>query len=103
MDPVALTGLLVAALRAEEAQRPDRLFDDPFAAALTGDEGRALLQRYRDSAAMGTVPIIEVRTRWYDDALGRAFASGFEQYVMLAAGMDARAYRLSWPAGARLF
>jgi methyltransferase (TIGR00027 family) len=103
MDPVAITGLLVAALRAEESKRADRLFDDPFADRLAGDEGHAELGRYRDSAKFGTVPIIEVRTRWYDEAIARAVASGVRQFVILAAGMDARAYRLAWPDEARVF
>jgi hypothetical protein len=59
MDPVAVTGLLVAAIRAEETLRDDRLFDDPFADALAGDAGRAALARYRAAARNGTVPIIE--------------------------------------------
>src|SRR6187551_1389531 len=63
MNPVAITGLLVAALRAEESRREDRLFDDPFAEVLAGTEGRAVLERYRAAASAGTVPIIEVRTR----------------------------------------
>jgi methyltransferase (TIGR00027 family) len=102
MNAVAITGLLVAAMRAEESKRDDRLFEDPFADVLAGDEGRAALAAYR--AAVGpSIPIIEVRTRWYDDALRRAGESGVGQYVILAAGMDARAYRLPWPAGARVF
>jgi methyltransferase (TIGR00027 family) len=103
MDPVANTGLLVAAIRAEESKRPDRLFDDPFADALAGEAGRAMLGLYRDSATSGTVPIIEVRTRWYDEAIARAIASGMRQFVILAAGMDARAYRLTWPDSTRVF
>lgn len=102
MNPVAQTALLVAAMRAEESKRADRLFEDPFADALAGDEGRAVLARYR-SVVGPSIPIIEVRTRWYDDALARIGASGVRQYVILAAGMDARAYRLPWAPGTRVF
>ncbi|XXT24007.1 SAM-dependent methyltransferase [Sorangium sp. So ce429] len=102
MNPVAITALLVAAIRAEESKRSDRLFDDPFAHALAGDAGHAALRAYR--AAVGpSIPIIEVRTRWFDEALARAAATGIAQVVLLAAGMDARAYRLAWPAGTRVF
>jgi methyltransferase (TIGR00027 family) len=101
MDPVATTGLLVAAIRAEESRRPDRLFDDPFAAALAGDLGVATLEKYR---AVGPgVPVIEVRTHIIDAALLRATAAGIQQVVILAAGMDSRAYRLAWPPGVRVF
>jgi methyltransferase (TIGR00027 family) len=102
MNPVAITSLLVAAMRAEESQRSDRLFEDPFAEALAGDDGRAVLRAYRDAVGP-SIPIIEVRTRWYDEGLTRAAAAGIAQVVILAAGMDARAYRLDWPAGTRVF
>ncbi len=101
MNPVAVTGLLVAAIRAEESKRSDRLFEDPFADDLAGDAGRAALARFR--AAGGAVPIIEVRTRWFDEAFARAWEAGVRQFVLLAAGMDARAYRLAWPPGTRVF
>jgi methyltransferase (TIGR00027 family) len=100
--PVATTALLVAALRADESKRADRLFEDPFAQALAGDAGRAALQSYR--AAVGpSIPIIEVRTRYFDEALLRAQSNGARQVVIIAAGMDARAYRLAWAAGTRVF
>ncbi|MFZ6180308.1 SAM-dependent methyltransferase [Nannocystis pusilla] len=101
LNAVATTGLLVAAMRAEESARPDRLFEDPFAAQLAGDAGRAALAAYRRAAL--PLPIIEVRTRCFDEAIARAWAAGIRQFVLLAAGMDARAYRLPWPAGARVF
>ena len=103
MNPVGVTALLVAAIRAEETARAERLFADPFADALAGDAGRAILAKYRAAAAGPSVPIIEVRTRWYDDAVARAAVSGIRQFVILAAGMDSRAFRLSWPEGTRLF
>src|SRR5262245_57137826 len=102
-DPVASTALLVAALRAEESERDDRLFDDPFARDLAGDEGRAALAAYRAAAVHGTVPIIEVRTRFFDEAILLACASGVRQVAVLAAGMDARAFRLAWPEETRVF
>jgi methyltransferase (TIGR00027 family) len=101
MNSVALTALLVAAIRAEESKRSDRLFEDPWADALAGDTGRNVLARYRASGGMTAG--IEVRTRWLDEALARAMAAGIRQFVILAAGMDARAFRLPWPSGTRLF
>jgi methyltransferase (TIGR00027 family) len=102
LNPVAVTGLLVASLRAEESARPDRLFEDPFAAKLAGDVGRRALDAYRAALPI-EVPVIEVRTRFFDDALLRACDGGARQVAILAAGMDARAYRLAWPPGARVF
>jgi methyltransferase (TIGR00027 family) len=93
---VADTGLLVAAMRARETARADRLFSDPFADRLAGDRGRELLAAA--SAHDRSSAQIVVRTRFWDDALLRA-AKNVRQVVILAAGMDARAYRLPWPDG----
>lgn len=93
---VANTGLLVAAIRAHESTREDRLFDDPFAAILAGETGRRLLaEAIAESGEQSTVQIV-VRTRFLDEALLRA-ATRARQVVILAAGMDARGYRLAWP------
>ena len=52
---VAATGLLVAAMRAEESARDDALFHDPFAERLAGDDGPTIAGRIqlRDRAAIG--------------------------------------------------
>lgn len=94
---VAHTGLLVAAMRAQESARPDRLFNDPFAERLAGDDGRALLAEATGETGE-TSPQIAIRTRFWDEALLRAESGGISQVVILAAGMDARAYRLPWRA-----
>ena len=44
-----------------------------------------------------------VRTRFFDDFLARAGEAGIRQAVILASGLDARAYRLGWPAGTVVF
>src|SRR5262249_32164796 len=74
----------------------------PFAHALAGDAGYAALRTYRDAVGP-SIPIVEVRTRWYDEVLTRATAGGIAQVVILAADMDARAYRLAWPPAVRVF
>jgi len=102
MNAVATTGLLVAAMRAEESIRPDRLFDDPFATLLAGERGKSALATYRTAAGV-SVPIIEVRTRFFDEGLGRATHDDIRQFAIVAAGMDARAHRLPWPPGTRVF
>lgn len=101
-SPVGITALLTAALRAEETKRADRLFEDPFADRLTGDDGRAAVEAYRTKFGQ-IIPIIEVRTRFFDDALLRAQAAGARQFVFIAAGMDSRAYRFAWAPGVLLF
>jgi methyltransferase (TIGR00027 family) len=99
---VAGTGLLVAAIRAKESTREDRLFTDPYADRLAGETGRALLEAAIAGAGERSTTQIVVRTRFWDEALLRAAAVA-RQFVILAAGMDARAYRLEWPAGTTVF
>jgi methyltransferase (TIGR00027 family) len=96
---VAVTGLLVAAMRAEESAREDALFHDPFAERLAGDDGRRLLAESGSETGLPSAPIV-VRTKLYDEALGRLSPS---QTVILAAGMDARSYRLPWRDGATIY
>ncbi|HEY1841388.1 MAG TPA: SAM-dependent methyltransferase [Mycobacterium sp.] len=99
---VAATGLLVAAMRAEESTRDDALFRDPFAERLADDEGRRLLAESSSKTGQPSAPII-VRTRLFDEALLRVHAAGVSQAVILAAGMDARSYRLPWRDGATVY
>jgi methyltransferase (TIGR00027 family) len=99
---VAATGLLTAAMRAEESARDDRLFTDPFAARLAGDEGRKLLAE-ATAASGGVSGEIAIRTRFFDEALLDAQRDGASQVVILAAGMDARAYRFQWRPGTTVY
>jgi methyltransferase (TIGR00027 family) len=110
-DPISLTARLTAAARARESRRPDRLFEDPYAAALAGPEGFAFMQRTEDAARVPGAPAapdgnpyIAIRTRAFDDFFVDEFAAGAPlQVVMLAAGLDSRAYRLHWPDGTHLY
>ena len=100
MDAVAQTACLAAAARAREDERPDRLFADPFAAPLAGAAGFA----YLDRLANVPTPYVAVRTRFFDDFLGQRVRSGdVRQVVLVAAGMDARAFRLPWPPDLALY
>lgn len=99
---VADTGVLVAAIRAEETRRADRLFDDPFAGRLAGEAGRKMLaDAVATSGEKSTLQIV-VRTRFWDEALLNAVPP-IAQVVIFAAGLDARAYRLTWPDGTTVF
>lgn len=99
---VADTGTLVAAIRAEETRRPDRLFDDPFAERLAGESGRRMLAESVAATGDKSTLQIVVRTRFWDEALLNAVPP-VQQVVILAAGLDARAYRLPWPDGTTVF
>lgn len=104
-NPIAPTSRWMAAARARESERADRLFDDPLAAALAGPEGFAWLERMESVAhsdSPGLYPVI--RTRFFDDfLLDSCRRLGIRQVVLAAAGLDTRAFRLSWPSGTRLY
>jgi methyltransferase (TIGR00027 family) len=97
----------VAAQRATESSRPDRLFDDQVAVQIVAAAGNQLPAWFFSSRSEALRPAIgdyiAMRTRYFDDYLLEAVASGVRQAVVLAAGFDARAYRLDWPAPVRLF
>jgi methyltransferase (TIGR00027 family) len=109
---VGKTALGAAMVRAEESRRGDRLFDDPYADAFLAAapgvfnrEQRAAAAHVGDMAGWGAAfwSHAVVRTRFFDDYLADAAGGGIRQVVLLAAGLDTRAYRLPWPVGVRLF
>jgi methyltransferase (TIGR00027 family) len=95
-----LTARWAAAVRAMESERPDRLFTDPWAARLAGEEGATWAA---DRPADRLVTMV-LRTRFYDDFLQRVTrADDIGQVVLLAAGLDTRAFRLDWPEAAVVY
>jgi methyltransferase (TIGR00027 family) len=101
-ETLAETARWAAAQRARESQRPDRLFDDPLATALAGPEGAEMLRlsEVYNPRSKQTTEYMVVRTRFVDDFLLRSVNSPDSpprQVVMLAAGMDARAFRMPLP------
>ncbi|PWK84203.1 methyltransferase (TIGR00027 family) [Lentzea atacamensis] len=94
---VARTAVLIAAARANEQRHLHRLFDDPLAAGLVEAAGSANdLNGVRTLAGDHFV----LRTRYFDDQL---LGTAQPQVVIMAAGLDTRAFRLKWPPGTRLF
>ncbi len=103
-DLLAITSRWTAAVRARESERADRLFNDPWAAALAGKEGVAWLERMSAGAGGGSADFQVIRTRFFDDFLLHTTAQhDIRQVVLVAAGMDTRGFRLHWPEGTRLF
>lgn len=100
---VGATGLGVAAIRAAETRRPDRLFADPLAAAFVAAAGWDPPSRAPNDRVRAMARWIVARTVFLDGLLAAAGEAGCRQTVLLGAGFDTRAYRLPWPPGARLF
>ncbi|MGH3967279.1 MAG: class I SAM-dependent methyltransferase [Mycobacterium sp.] len=106
---VGATATMVAASRALASQGPEALLDDPFADPLVRAVGLDPFIRMLDGEiTFDDDPLlnrktrtqqIAVRTRFFDDFFTTATDAGLRQAVILASGLDTRAYRLRWPAG----
>lgn len=93
---VSDTALWVAVYRAMETERPDALFRDPFARLLAGDRGEAIVRSMRRGRASAWAMI--VRTAVMDEIITQTLAAGrVDMIVNLAAGLDARPWRLALP------
>jgi methyltransferase (TIGR00027 family) len=109
---VGATATFVAARRALASRGPEALIDDRFAEPLVRAVGHDFFTRLLDGeiawddtsfSEQQVREQIAVRTRFFDDFFLDATAAGLRQAVILAAGLDARAYRLPWPAGTVVF
>lgn len=98
LTSVGSTALFVATARAMEARKPDPLAVDAFAErfcrAVGPWPGADVLTGTEFGACF--VDFQAARTRFFDDYFGRAAEAGITQIVLLAAGLDSRAYRLPW-------
>ena len=103
LDGVGHTGLTVAAVRALETARPDRLFADPLAAAFADAGGLAPGAGPGGRRGAALRVWVVARTVFLDDLLAEAGQQGCRQVVLLGAGFDARAFRLPWRPGTRCF
>lgn len=99
-DTLGSTARWTAAVRAVESAREDRLFSDPWATALAGPEGTA----WAANRSMDSLAPMVLRIRFFDDFLERITSeNSVRQLVLMAAGLDTRLFRLSWPAGTQAF
>ncbi len=105
---------MVAAARARETEAADPLIRDPYARLLVvgADPGgwarlfdpdmqERITPADPEAAAMfaNTLGYQAVRTHFFDRFFTEAAAAGIRQMVILASGLDSRAYRLAWPQG----
>lgn len=114
---VGATATMVAAARAIATNSDEKLIDDRFAEPLVRAVGVDFLTRWAtgeltaddlddETAGWGLryMPYaMAARTKFFDKFFADAAAAGIRQAVILASGLDSRAYRLSWPDGATVF
>jgi methyltransferase (TIGR00027 family) len=104
LKALAWTGWWTAAARARESRRPDRLFDDAWADFLIGARALDEFNHAIEAHGAGTGDLHAVTTRFFDDFLSRAAGEeAVRQVVLVASGLDTRAFRMPWPGGTRLF
>ncbi len=110
---VGTTAVMVAAARARETESPEPLIRDPFARILVAGAGGGVWETFLDGSMAEKVAsdpeaaalfanmlrYQAVRTLFFDTFFTNAAAAGIRQVVILAAGLDSRAYRLQWPEG----
>ena len=111
---VGTTAVMVAAARAGETERDDALIRDPYAKILVAGAGTGVWEFMLDdefaaklaNADAEAAAIFEhmgnyqaVRTHFFDEFFANAAAASIRQIVILASGLDSRAYRVQWPEG----
>jgi methyltransferase (TIGR00027 family) len=114
---VGATATMVAAARAIATKGDTALIDDPFAEPLVRAVGVEFFDKWIDGELAAAdvddhdsgwklthMPdAMAVRTRFFDAFFREATDAGIRQAVILASGLDSRAYRLAWPAGMTVF
>src|ERR1700750_2773549 len=115
---VGATAVMFAAARAAETDKDNPLIRDPYAKVLVAGAGTGVWEFMLDNEFVAKVAdsdpevaaVVEhmgsyqaVRTHFFDDFFGGAAAAGIRQIVILASGLDSRAYRLQWPAGTTVY
>jgi methyltransferase (TIGR00027 family) len=114
---VGATATMVAAARAMATTAANPLINDPFAAPLVRAVGVDFFTRLvtgelrpedldNDSESVGMQRMADsmaVRTKFFDEFFVSATEAGIRQAVILASGLDSRAYRLDWPAGTTVY
>ena len=96
LENISDTARWVAVYRAMETARPDAIFSDPFAARLAGPRGEAIVDAMPAGRASAWAMI--VRTACFDEIIMRSVTErGVDLVLNLAAGLDARPWRLDLP------
>jgi methyltransferase (TIGR00027 family) len=95
------TARWVAVYRARESDRPDALFRDPYARRLAGERGEQIANSMPFSNKNSWSFV--TRTYLFDQFIAEQVAQGVDTVINLAAGLDARPYRMPLPASLRWF
>ncbi|MGV0731224.1 class I SAM-dependent methyltransferase [Mycolicibacter sinensis] len=115
---VGSTAVMVAAARAVETDSSDPLISDPYAKLLVANAGTGVWETLLNESLTDKLESVDpeiaavyhhmrsyqaVRTHFFDAYFAEAVGAGIRQVVILASGLDSRAYRLDWPAGTTVY
>ena len=115
---VGTTAVMVAAARARETDSPEPLIRDPYARMLVAGADTGTWEKFVEPAMQERIAAADpeaaalfanmlgyqaVRTHFFDTFFTNAAACGIRQVVILASGLDSRAYRLAWPDGTAIY
>ena len=117
-ESVGATALGVASARAAETERDNPLIEDPFARVFLDAAGEGVWNWHANGdlppevveaepelplQREGMVSYMASRTKFFDSFFLTAANDGITQAVILAAGLDARSWRLPWPGGVTVY
>ena len=95
VENISDTARWVAFFRAEESERPDAVFHDRFARRLAGDKGEQIANAIEFSRKNSWSFV--ARTYLFDECIKHHVEQGYDMIINLAAGLDARPYRMQLP------
>jgi len=90
------TARWVAIYRAQESERPDAVFNDPFARILAGDRGQQIANAIEFTTKNSWSFV--ARTFLFDEFIMSHIGQGYDMVINLASGLDARPYRMTLPS-----
>ena len=93
------TARWVAIYRAQESERPDAVFNDPFARRLAGDRGQQIANALEFTTKNSWSFV--ARTFLFDEFILSHISQGYDTVINLASGLDARPYRMPLPSSLR--
>jgi len=96
IENISDTAKWVAIFRAEESERPDAVFHDPFARRLAGEKGKQIANAVEFSKKNSWSFV--ARTFLFDEFIMRHVNQGFDMIINLAPSLDARPYRMKLPS-----
>ena len=91
INEIGATAFVIAAIRAVESEKPNPLFNDPYAEWFSNDRARAVAQQL-DEVFPPSTSMVRFRTRYFNRFVEQGIAAGARQVVLLGGGFDMRAH-----------